>query len=401
MTNLTQLARYAALIVLSLTASGCSSGKAINDDVQMRPASARLEPTPVKLAGDESECRVRRVAQQGSVLPASLTALEQAAAVLAKGDTIRIDVADGEEFSGQHTINIDGSISLSYAGTIRAAGLSTNQLRKALETALVKGGFFPGGSVRVGVTPVAWAQIQVAVSGAVFEPGRGYINEFNSEKVSPVVMASAGDGTRMRFIDAGIRSASGVRPDADLTAVQLIRNGKTHVIDLSGVFTGAATPDIALMNGDSINVPSTGCLETGLIRPSVLTPAGIRIFISNLTQPASSNNQSAVGKHATELPYGSRLMDAAISANCVGGAEASNAGRSIVLISKNPMTGREEVIGRDIEAVMAGINDDRTNPYLMPNDAVACYDSAVTNVREVARTVTDILSPFALKKSAF
>ena len=65
------------------------------------------------------------------------------------------------------------------------------------------------------------------------------------------------------------------------------------------------------------------------------------------------------------------------------------------------MTGREEVIGRDIEEVMAGVNDTAVNPYLMPNDAVACYDSAVTNMREVARTVSDILSPFALKKSAF
>ena len=51
--------------------------------------------------------------------------------------------------------------------------------------------------------------------------------------------------------------------------------------------------------------------------------------------------------------------------------------------------------------LMAGVNDASVNPYLMPNDAVACYDSAVTNVREVARTVTDILSPFTLRKSAF
>ena len=139
-------------------------------------------------------------------------------------------------------------------------------------------------------------------------------------------------------------------------------------------------------------------METGLIRPSVLTPAGIRIFISNLTQPAASNNAAAIGKNSTELPYGSRLMDAAVSGNCVGGAVASNAGRSIVLISKNPMTGREEVIGRDIEEVMAGVNDASVNPYLMPNDAVACYDSAVTNVREVARTVTDILQPVHLEE---
>lgn len=390
-----------SVCALALMLAGCSSGVAVNDDIQMRPASAQLQPVPVKVAQDADACHVRRAPTRSASLSTSLRALEQAEAVLSKGDTLRIDVADGEEFSGTHTVNIDGTIALPFAGTVQAAGRSAQELRKALETKLVKGGFFPAGAAAVSVVPMAWAQIQVAVSGAVFEPGRGHINEFNAEKISPVVMASAGDGSRLRFIDAGIRSAAGVRPDADLTAVKLTRNGVIHTIDLSGVFTGAATPDIALMNGDSIHVPSTGCMETGLIRPSVLTPAGIRIFISNLTQPATSNNQSAVGKHSTELPYGSRLMDAAVSGNCVGGAVASNAGRSIVLISKNPMTGREEVIGRDIEEVMAGVNDTAVNPYLMPNDAVACYDSAVTNVREVARTVSDILSPFALKKSAF
>ena len=401
MTNRTRLALCVLALSGALGTGGCSSGIAVNDDIQMRPASARLEPAPVQVARDPDTCRVRRAPIRSASLPDSLRQLERAEAVLSKGDTVRIDVADGEEFSGTHTVNIDGSIALPFTGQVQAAGRSARELGKAIEVRLVKGGFFPAGTAVVSVVPMAWAQIQVAVSGAVFEPGRGHINEFNAEKTSPVVMASAGDGTRMRFIDAGIRSAAGVRPDADLTAVQLTRNGTTHTVDLSGVFTGTATPDIALMNGDSIHVPSTGCLETGLIRPSVLTPAGIRIFISNLTQPAASNNAAAIGKNSTELPYGSRLMDAAVSGNCVGGAVASNAGRSIVLISKNPMTGREEVIGRDIEEVMAGVNDASVNPYLMPNDAVACYDSAVTNVREVARTVTDILSPFTLRKSAF
>ena len=401
MTNSNRLIYCALALLAALVVTGCSSGIAVNDEIQMRPASARLAPAPVRLASDTQLCEVRRAPLTTAALPASLQALEYSEVILAKGDSVRIDVADGEEFSGPTTVNIDGTISLPFMGQIRAAGRSQQQLREVIEVSLVKGGFFPSGTAHVSVTPLAWAQIQVAVSGAVFEPGRGHINEFNAEKISPVVMASNGDGSRMRFIDAGIRSAAGVRPDADLTAVQLTRNGQTHTLDLSGVVTGAATPDIALMNGDSIHVPSTGCLEAGLVRPSVLTPAGIRIFVSNLTQPALGNSQAAVGKHSTELPYGSRLMDAAVSGNCVGGAVASNAGRSIVLISKNPITGREEVIGRDIGDLMAGVNDQGINPYLMPNDAVACYDSAVTNVREVARTVTDILTPLTLNKRAF
>ncbi|NJO56470.1 MAG: hypothetical protein HC834_09240 [Rhodospirillales bacterium] len=37
---------------------------------------------------------------------------------------------------------------------------------------------------------------------------------------------------------------------------------------------------------------------------------------------------------------------------------------------------------------------DRINPYLMPDDAIACYDSAVTDVREAATTLQTILAPF-------
>jgi len=36
------------------------------------------------------------------------------------------------------------------------------------------------------------------------------------------------------------------------------------------------------------------------------------------------------------------------------------------------------------------------NPYLMPNDGVACYDSRFTNFRDVARGIGELVSPFIL-----
>ena len=76
-----------------------------------------LEPAPVQVARNANTCRVRQAAIRSASLPASLRQLEQAEAVLSKGDTVRIDVADGEEFSGTHTVNIDGSIALPFIPT--------------------------------------------------------------------------------------------------------------------------------------------------------------------------------------------------------------------------------------------------------------------------------------------
>ena len=36
---------------------------------------------------------------------------------------------------------------------------------------------------------------------------------------------------------------------------------------------------------------------------------------------------------------------------------------------------------------------DHFNPVLLPNDAIACYDSHVTNVRDVIATVSEAASP--------
>ena len=46
----------------------------------------------------------------------------------------------------------------------------------------------------------------------------------------------------------------------------------------------------------------------------------MRVFMSNLTMPATGNNPSAIDNYATNLPYGTRLLQATASANCMGGA---------------------------------------------------------------------------------
>ena len=143
-------------------------------------------------------------------------------------------------------------------------------------------------------------------------------------------------------------------------------------------------------------VPTSGCFQPHLVRPSQITPKGFRVFMSNLIAPAFDNASAAVGRFSSSLPYGSRLLQAAISANCVGGTQLTNAPRKVVLASNNPLTREMQVIERSVEELMRYANRDDINPYMMPGDAIACYDSDITNIRDAARGLTDFLSPLKL-----
>ncbi len=189
-------------------------------------------------------------------------------------------------------------------------------------------------------------------------------------------------------------ASGGVRPDADLQNIFLQRDGVIYQLDLASIVSGTQfTPTPSLNNGDVIFVESTGIENRQLIRPSQITPPGMRVFMSNLTAPALNNAQSAVGADATRLPYGASLLDSAISANCVGGTQMANASRSIVMITRNYGSNQQLAIKRSINELLANSSDASINPFVMPNDGVACYDSKFTNFRDVARGIGEVISP--------
>jgi hypothetical protein len=156
---------------------------------------------------------------------------------------------------------------------------------------------------------------------------------------------------------------------------------------MRGVFEGRNAVDIMLLTGDEISVPSRECFQEDLMRPSPISPPGVSMFLSNLTQPATSNATSAVGRDVREMPYGTRYMQAVIDTNCVGGARATSADRSAVLFSRNPITEVSVVIERDIEDLLRRADRDDYDPFLLPGDSIACYDSTITNVGEVGRLI--------------
>ncbi len=73
-----------------------------------------------------------------------------------------------------------------------------------------------------------------------------------------------------------------------------------------------------------------------------------------------------------------------------------NAGRQAVLISRNPITGRPVVITRSVEGLVRGADRDSLNPFFMPGDAVACYDSRAMALVDVVGVIGSMLSPAML-----
>lgn len=320
------------------------------------------------------------------------------------GDRFNVQVPGASEFSGDYVVNADGRVILPFAGELPVRGATNEQLTHDIERALIKAKLFEAQGFKIAVRPVLYAPINITVSGAVFLRGRFTINadqNHGSVVGDTRALTKTGDSPLDRFLGAGLRAANGIRPDADLSDVRLTRNGRTYKLNWRGAITGEPVDDVPLMDGDHIHVGEGACFQSALVRPSQITLGGIRIFVSNLTSPVLSNAGAGATKDNSGVPYGTRLLAGAVSANCVGGSLASNARRYAVLITRNPKTMETEVIQRSIEELVLSSDRDAINPYLMPDDAIACYDSAITDVREVAGTVSAIMAPAQIGGNIF
>jgi polysaccharide biosynthesis/export protein len=309
------------------------------------------------------------------------------------GDRFHLMVPGSEEFSGDYVVNADGRVVLPFASSVGAVGATRTQLAHRIESALIDAALFEPTDFKVSVRPVQYGAVNITVSGAVFLPGRFTINKVEDGDKGDKVLAKFGDSPIERFVSAALRAAGGVRPDADLSQVILRRMGKSYVLDWRGAITGAPVDDIALQEGDHLEVVEGACFQAALVRPSQITPPGIRVFQSNLTVPATSNATSAIGAQSNSLPYGTRFLAGLVATNCVGGSLATNASRHAILISRNPKTQKTEVIQRSIEQLVRSADRDMINPYLMPDDAIACYDSAATDALELATLIQTMLVP--------
>lgn len=314
-------------------------------------------------------------------------------APLGAGDRLEITIlGDEDRLTGTYVIESDGTLAVRGQRPLNASGLSIPDLTASLRRQLVEADIVRPLQNAVRIALIENAGVSVSVGGAVFRPGAVRAGERDPEsRIGLREGAVSGDDNVSRTMAGAIRAAGGVRPDADVQRIYLLRDGTYAEFDLSGFIHGWSSREVSVSSGDRILVPSRTCFDADLVRPSPLTAPGIRVYMSNLTRSAMNNAGAAIGHQTTSLPYGTRLLQGLVAANCVGGSYMQS-DRRAVLISRNPINGQSIVIERDIEKLVRGANRDALNPYLMPGDAIACYDSRWTNFREAVGLVTDAVN---------
>ena len=313
---------------------------------------------------------------------------------LSSGDTVKVTILDGDELSGVYDIDLSGNLNLPYLKPISAIGLEPSNLQSRINRALVLEGLYQREFARSNVSVVRWAPVNVFVSGSVFDPGRVEINRQPIEAKISQPITSGGSSSLERFLSAALRYAGGITPNADIRNISVIRDGARHTYDFSGIFTGTPVSDVPLVEGDQVIVPTLPEADPELVRPSQISPPGVKIFISNLTVPATGNAISAVGREATEFVYGARFSQAVVSGNCAGGTRITNAARSAILARTDRRTGQVTYLKRGVQDLLMHTQDGKDNPYLLTGDAVACYDSTFTNIKDIFSHLGIIVGPF-------
>ena len=305
---------------------------------------------------------------------------------LSAGDIVDVVVARDETFTGRYEISQDGMLKIKNIASVLALNKTVSEVGTALSSTLTSQKFF-NSTPLVSVRLSDYGSARVFVSGAVFEPGAEILGGSAATAADNSRVQTLGATTEGRRLSRAIQSAGGVRPDADLSRVSLIRDGIRRQFDLRSAISGHSFEDVIVLEGDQISVPSRGCFQSELMVPSVISPTGIRVFMSNLTEPALHNSNAGINKDVFQLRYGTRFMQAVFSMNCVGGSKLTNASRSAVLYTHNPITGKSIAIERSVENLVRNANRDDFDPYILPNDSIACYDSGVTDVVKVAQSI--------------
>lgn len=392
--------RSSAVLAVLWFLSGCSATKEI----------ANVEPVA---SGESWQAQYRQMPEGAAPLEAGASAaanaerctgpagagIEQAALravprdteVLSIGDLLDVSLPDDVTFSGKYRVSQDGTLRIVHLPPVRALGRTVDAVQAELARVLVAAGTYPT-APQVSVRLMEFAAARVFVSGAVFEPGAYEIGGPTATRSEGERLAAIGAAGDDRRLSRALRAAGGIRPDADLSRVTVLRGTRRSTYDLRPAIAGRAYADVILLAGDQIDVPSRGCFQEAVMKPSPISPAGVKVFLSNLTVPATSNAQSLNGKDARELRWGTRFLQAAIGMNCVGGTALTNADRTVVLFTRNPITGSSIVVERRLEDLLRRADRDEYDPWIMPEDALACYDSRSTNLVDVARQLGVVAS---------
>ncbi|MBE9029749.1 polysaccharide biosynthesis/export family protein [filamentous cyanobacterium LEGE 11480] len=208
------------------------------------------------------------------------------------GDEIRIAVIGYPEYSNNHSVLSDGTISLPLIGSVMAADRTPAQLKGQISRLLNEVLVNPAVNVAVS----SQRPVTVNIGGSVQRPGpvqlrnlrpTGDINQ--STTVAGVV------SLQRPTVTAALLEAGGVTRDADLTQVQLRRyspdqNLPPVVINLwDAISANRPARDLTLQDGDTLYVPKLAAnttIDAQLLAKSSLAPRTVRVkVVGEVTRP--------------------------------------------------------------------------------------------------------------------
>jgi polysaccharide export outer membrane protein len=202
---------------------------------------------------------------------------------LRNGDQIHVDVFDFPELSKDQVILPDGSINVIYAGAIRAAGKTPEQLSEEIVSRL-------SGVVRKPIVTVSVANtrpIKVNVVGEVGRPGPQIFTRQQTFGGNAIGGAGAVEET----ITGALSLAGGVTPLADMRNITLIRqklDGSTEQIKVDfwqALKSGDFSKDLSLTDGDIIKVAKLAEGDTAgdemaqTVATSTLAPKTVQVQV--------------------------------------------------------------------------------------------------------------------------
>ena len=279
---------------------------------------------------------------------------------LSRGDRILVTVFDSEEYTGEHQLFADGTISLPLVGSLRLQGLTLAEAEALIERRLSRVLRRPFTTVRL----LEERPINLAITGEVYSPGAYTI--------------SLGDAEDIPTLTKAIQLAQGVRLTADIRNIQVLRsNPQTNQVDevLEAdlwrlLEQGDLSQNIVLEDGDSIIIPEA--LEVDYSEVNVLAYA-------NISPEAMTVN--VVGEveapGAIQVKPSTPLHQAILSA---GGFTNRARKKRVMLVRLNP---DGTVLEQEIEIDFSRSIDTDVNPPLRPFDTVVVGRSNFARVTDV------------------
>lgn len=300
-----------------------------------------------------------------------LSTTQASANTLSAFDRISVAVVNGEEFSSARggvdegfLIGEDGQVFIPQLGKLQAAGREESELQATVADRLREYIRVPSVSVRlVSVSPVS-----IDVRGAVYRPGTVTLLP------DAATQASIKDVGILRTAFNAIRKAGGVRPDANLAGIEIEHEGKRKTLALG--------QDTSVITGDRIIISSLGAAQSEANNvPSQLAPSEISVYVSGQDLPATAIGEVKV-KPGTAL-------SGALTASGATGQSFLRSDREVVLIRRNTVTGKRDLVSYKLDKIVSG----ETDPKLLQDDSILINAGSTANTASFLGFLAPIFNP--------